>query len=134
MTATQKVLRELIQLRLGNNSFPISQSHHAQNRWISGGFRPLWHFQRADCGGTSAGRQIRRLRLEHNVPIEMKRHKWIDSNGINRNTPIYRIGLTIKEAGEYNWLEAFQMPFNWVFKGRSQTIVSYDENGQGIWI
>jgi len=132
MTQTQKVLVELIRLRRDNVVVLLSHSPYAQNNYISGGWAPVWYFQRPDCGGSDAGRQIRFLRLRHGLPIEMKSHTYISGNNRQKTIPIYRIGLTPEQIQAQDWTPAFKQPFNWHYQ--SITPIHFDHNGQGVFV
>ena len=114
LTRKQKVLYELIMLRLYNKSFNLASTLEAGDSWISGGYRPVYYFRTKEIGGSAGDVRIRELRLDHNVPITCKPHKYYDGAGKKRTAYIYRLELTPDEIREYDWSDAWEKP-NWVF-------------------
>ena len=116
---SQKILAELIRVRRNNIAFYLSDSLYAENKVISGGWRPGYYFQTKSIGGSDAIRRIRKLRDAgngHNVPIELKAHQYTDGMSKDRSVYIYRLALTVEQVNNYNWDNAWSKPFaGWRF-------------------
>ncbi len=129
LTRKQKVLKELILLRLMNTPYYLGDTRLAQDHVISGGYRPVFHFRTKEIGGSAADVRIRELRLYSGVPITCKIHKYIDGSGKKRDAWIYRIELTEAQIRAYDWAKCWEKGL-WTYDGAMKPAFKEDKHGQ----
>lgn len=114
-TVKQKVLYCLWIARSENKRYCIVQGLREH---ISGGWLPMWILQSPLIGGTSADRRLRELREHHGIPLECRKHEYINDHGESRHIWIHRIAF---DPRCLDWEEVFAKKRQYFYTGPKGT-------------